>query len=71
MQAVRARADGEVRHRGLAAVVLRADGAGLQLEFADGFRGGAELVIVTARKVGASDRHAFDQDLVGIFLARR
>src|SRR4051812_21644253 len=69
MQAVRARADGEVSDRGLPAIVLRADRAGLQLEFANGFRGRAELVIVTARKVGASNRHAFDQDLVRILLA--
>src|SRR5437764_13940095 len=69
MQAVRARADGEVGHCGLATVVLRADRAGLQLEFTNGFRGGAELVVVTAGEVGASDRHAFDEDLVRILLA--
>ena len=71
MQAVGARADGEVRHRRLAAVVLGANGAGLQLEFADRFCRRAEFVVVAAGEIGAADRHAFDQDLVRVLLARR
>jgi hypothetical protein len=38
VQLIGAGTNGEVRYRSLPAVVLRADGAGLQLEFADGFR---------------------------------
>ena len=48
MQIVRARFDLEVRDRRLAAVILRGNGAGLQLEFADRLRRRTELVVVAA-----------------------
>ena len=68
MQVVGPGLDVKVRHSGLSAVVLRANRSRLQFELADRLRGGAELVVVASRKVGAADGNALDQNLVRIFL---
>ena len=60
--------DDEVGHRGLAAAVLGADGAGLQLELLDRLGRRRHLVVAAALQV-AAERHAFDQDLVRVVAA--
>ena len=64
MQLVRSRFDREIRDRSLPSSVLRANCAGLQFEFADCLRAGAELVIAAAIQVETPERHSFDQNLV-------
>src|SRR5260370_2993630 len=66
---VRAGLDGEVGHAGLAAIVLRADGARLQLEFTDRLGAGAELIITAPLEIESAQRDAFDQNLIGAKLA--
>ncbi len=66
---IRPRLDGEICDAGLAAVVLRAHGACLQLEFADGLGARTELVVAAALEVKPAERDAFDQDLVRVKLA--
>src|SRR5260370_41553775 len=61
--------DGEVGHAGLAAIVLRADGARLQLEFADRLSAGTELIVTAPLEIEPAQRHAFDQNLMGVKLA--
>ena len=63
MQIVGAGLDVEVRHRGQAAAVGRVHAAGLKAEFADCVHAGLE-VARRAADIGASDRDAFDVDLV-------
>ena len=65
VQVVGAALDDEVGHRGLAAAVLGADGAGLQLELLDRLGRRRHFVVAAALQV-AAERHAFDQDLVRV-----
>src|SRR5207248_8394870 len=68
VQLIGAGFDGEVGHAGLAAVVLGADGAGLELEFAHRLRAGAELVVAAALEIEPAQREAFNENLMGVEL---
>ena len=69
MQLVRSGLGSEVRYGSLAAGVLSAHRAGLELEFTDGFSRRAELAVRAAGQIHAADGDTVDQDLVRIILA--
>ena len=68
MEFVGAGLDDEVGDRRLAAAVLGANRAGLQLELLDRFGRRRHLVVAAALQV-AAERHALDQDLVRVVAA--
>src|SRR2546422_4417605 len=69
MHLVCARLDSKIRHAGLSTAILGAHRAALELELADGFGAGTELVVAAALEVHSAQGNALDQNFVRVILA--